>query len=484
MKKLSLSIFLILSALSTTLAKTSVSGRVLTEGKPLAGVPVTDGINIVTTDSKGKYKLESNDDCRYVYITLPSGYKIPMENGTPVLFAEIKPDNKGEFKHDFDLIPDVTPMDRHLLYVVADPQVYFDPNMAEVGIAADEMRELMNTQYTGHAAVGIMVGDIVGNIKQVDHFNPWMVSEINKCGFPFFYVCGNHDIDTSTSTNEDARGIFNRYFGPSYYSFNRGKVHYVVLDDVFWTGRNYYGYLPKTQLDWLSQDLALVPEGSTVIVAMHIPCYSREARHQEWGNEDPKKILANRQRLFSMLKPYNAHIMSGHEHYNENYILSDKLYEHCHAPLSTLFWCAPWAMDGTPGGYAVYEIDGDKVNWYYKSVGRDKDYQFELYPTGLSPEHPEAIVANVWNVDSSWKVEWLEDGKPMGKMIRFTGHDPNIYNDVAKNGQSYAFPYVGADLTEHLFYAVPEKPDSEITVRVTDRNGNIYTSSIKNSKIE
>ena len=53
-------------------------------------------------------------------------------------------------------------------------------------------------------------------------------------------------------------------------------------------------------------------------------------------------------------------------------------------PLSTLFWQAPWACDGTPGGYAVYEFDGGKVNWYYKCVGKDKDYQFELYPVGAS----------------------------------------------------------------------------------------------------
>ena len=480
MKKLSLSILLVL-ATATAFAKTNVSGRVLSDGKPIAGVPVTDGITIVTTDSKGKYALDADDANRFVYITIPSGYEIPVTNGVPTFFAEIKPDKNGNFKHDFNLSKSDKSMDRHVLYVMADPQVYFDPNVNEVGVAAVEMKEMVDKEYPGQEAVGIVVGDIVGNIKQADHYNPWMISEINKCGFPFFYVCGNHDIDMTAGTNEEARGTFNGYFGPSYYSFNRGKVHYVVLDNVFWTGRYYSGYLPLSQLDWLAQDLALVPEGSTVIVAMHIPCYSREARHQEWGKEDPKKILANRQTLFNMLKPYNTHIMSGHEHYNENYLIKDNLYEHCHGPLSTLFWCAPWAMDGTPGGYAVYEIDGDNINWFYKSVGRDKDYQFELYPRGLSVEHPEAIVANIWNVDSSWKVEWIEDGKPMGKMTRFTGHDPNIYNDVAKNGQSYAFPYVGADLTEHLFYAVPEKEDSEITVKVTDHNGNVYTSTIHNT---
>ncbi len=483
MNKSLLAIFLLLSASANLAADINVTGKVMSDGKPVAGVPVTDGYDIVVTDSKGKYKLSARDDAKYVYITLPNGYEIPTSNGVPVLYTEIEVDKNGNFNHSFNLVKSDKNMDKHILFVMADPQVYFDPNMSEVEKAALEMKNTMTTDYAGQDAVGIVVGDIVGNINEAEHFNPWMIKEISKCDFPFFYVCGNHDVDMSASTNEEARQTFNSYFGPTYYSFNRGKVHYVVLDDVYWMGRYYSGYLTRSQLDWLKKDLELVPEGSTVIVAMHIPCYSREARHQQWGKEDHKKVLGNRQALFNMLKPYNAHIMSGHEHYNENYIFSDKLYEHCHAPLSTLFWCAPWAMDGTPGGYAVYEIDGDNVNWYYKSVGRDKDYQFELYPTGVSREHPEAIVANIWNVDSSWIVEWFEDGKPMGKMTRFTGYDPNIYQDVAKNGQSYAFPYVGSDLTEHLFYAVPQKDNSMIEVKVTDHNGNVYTSSIQNNKV-
>ena len=73
------------------------------------------------------------------------------------------------------------------------------------------------------------------------------------------------------------------------------------------------------------------------------------------------KVMNNRSHLYELLKPYNAHIMSGHEHYNENYVLADNLYEHVHAPLSTLFWQAPWACDGTPGGYAVYELTEVKL---------------------------------------------------------------------------------------------------------------------------
>lgn len=483
MKRLTLSLLAIAAMLSAAAYDTiSITGKVTSAGKPLAGVPVTDGEQIVVTDVKGRYRMTSSPYVKYVYVTLPSGYEVPVRAGVPVIYGDVSPDGKGRFNYDFDLLPSDVDMDRHILFVMADPQVYFDSNMAEVEKAALEMKRTMTETYPGQSAVGLVVGDIVGNISQGDHYFPWMIDEIEKCEFPYFYVCGNHDIEMDVPTNDEARKNFNSYFGPTYYSFNRGKIHYVVLDDVFWMGRYYAGYLDKKQLDWLKQDLALVAPGSTVIVAMHIPCYSRQARHQQWGKEDHKKVLGNRQTLFKMLQPYNAHIMSGHEHYNENYILSDSLYEHCHAPLSTLFWCAPWAMDGTPGGYAVYEIDGNNINWYYKSVGRDKDYQFELYPRGRSREHPEAVVANVWNVDSSWKIEWFENDRPMGEMIRYTGYDPNIYQDVTLHGKDYAFPYVGSDITEHLFYAVPEFENSVITVRATDHNGNVFTQSLDQSK--
>lgn len=84
-----------------------------------------------------------------------------------------------------------------------------------------------------------------------------------------------------------------------------------------------------------------VTPGSTVVVAMHIPTYSREARRKEWGKESTMKVMNNRSHLYELLKPYNTHIMSGHEHYNENYVLADNLYEHVHAPLSTLFGKLP-----------------------------------------------------------------------------------------------------------------------------------------------
>ncbi len=459
------------------------SGSVKADGKGVAGVPVTDGRQIVLTDAKGNYRMTSDGDTKFVYITQPDGYVVPMENRVQSFYREVPADAGNKMKIDFTLIPDTTDSSNHVLFVWADPQVYFEKEMPEVYKASAEMKDMMNGQYAGQSAVGILVGDIVGHYNSKVDFYDLVIDAANASEVPFYYVCGNHDIELDVRSNELSRKKFNQYYGPAYYSFNKGGVHYVVLDNVFWMGRYYAGYYPEEQLQWLEQDLKNVPEGSTVVVSQHIPCYSREARVKQWNKEDPKKIVSNRQTLFNMLKPYDAHIMSGHEHYSENYVLGDKLFEHVHAPLSTLFWLTPWAWDGTPGGYMVYEIKDGKIdNWYYKSVGDPADYQFQLYGPGESREHPEAVVANVWNYDSTWKVKWFENGEEKGEMTRFTGYDPQVFNYVVEYGNRFHHPGQGAGHTEHLFYAVPSDPSSDIRVEVTDHNGNVYVQDLKNKK--
>ncbi len=53
----------------------TVCGHVTGDGKPLAGVLVSDGCRVVATDSQGKYSLPvGNDSGRFVFITTPRGY--------------------------------------------------------------------------------------------------------------------------------------------------------------------------------------------------------------------------------------------------------------------------------------------------------------------------------------------------------------------------------------------------------------------------
>lgn len=63
-------------------------GKVLSGGKGVANVPVTDGTQIVLTDNKGRYSMTSTSDAEYIYITLPDGYDVPMKGKVPVFFQK------------------------------------------------------------------------------------------------------------------------------------------------------------------------------------------------------------------------------------------------------------------------------------------------------------------------------------------------------------------------------------------------------------
>src|SRR5688500_14007624 len=58
-----------------------LKGKVHTHGKPMAGVAVTDGINVTTTGKNGTYELLSNNTAEFVYISIPAGYAFTNEKG-------------------------------------------------------------------------------------------------------------------------------------------------------------------------------------------------------------------------------------------------------------------------------------------------------------------------------------------------------------------------------------------------------------------
>ena len=206
-------------------------------------------------------------------------------------------------------------------------------------------------------------GDIIGDItRRPTLFGP-VRDALAESGVPFFYVFGNHDMDTDVRTNDYSKRSFKERFGPTYYAFDRGKIHYVVLDDVFFLARSYLyaGYLEERQLRWLEQDLASVPAGSTVVVCLHIPTWSCAARRGEWGQgadeqgaqQPPGALQAAR--ALPGAHPLGARALQRELHPVPH------VFEHVHAPLSTLFWQTPLSMDGIPAGYAVYEADGGRI---------------------------------------------------------------------------------------------------------------------------
>lgn len=473
--------FLFSSISAQELRHRTITGTVKDEsGKPLAGVAVTDGTSIVSTNARGHYRIASTSEASFVYITLPAGYAVPVEKGCAAFYSRLRPDSKGLCKADFSLKRLQQNDEHHFTIVWADTQISTPEQAQQLmdGPVPDTRRLIAELQKTGPVQ-GITVGDIIWDAPAMV---PYYKKAVEATGIPFFQVLGNHDMNIFVRSDELSDSLYKEAFGPSWYSFNRGKAHYVVLDNVFYygDGYNYFGYVTEKQLHWLEQDLARVAPGSPVFVSMHIPAYTNEKRINGFPKDEPGNITLNRKHLYKLLRPFRAHLLLGHAHTNEN-LEEEGVQQHIHGAVCGAWWTGDLCHDGTPMGYGVYEVQGDSVRWYYKSVGYSPAHQLRIFAPGSDSTRPGQLVANVWNWDSHWKVEWLADGLSQGPMTQGVGLDPEAVRrfgraDLDRTG-IYAWIYPGR--SEHLFYATPPPGAKTLTVLATDRFGNVYREELR-----
>ena len=450
-----------------------VYGAVRCGNNTLAGVTVTDGYNCVVTDARGVFTLETNPDANYVSVSTPSGYLAPVDSlGHPVFYQPIGAE--GGYM-DFNLVKNPRDDNRHVFITQADVQVVAEDELCEYDRQVTDVREHLKT-LGDIDAFALDCGDIVG-----DHPELYASSRRHRAGFgfPVYYTMGNHDEQYYGRSHETSQARFEKSFGPSNYSFNRGKVHYIAVDNVFYIGRDYFymGYIDERTFRWLEQDLANVPAGTNVVLFMHIPLKSAAGQLPfRYDGVSVSQETTNADHLIKMLQPYNVHVITGHQHWNRNVEHNESLYEHNTAAACGLWWQTEVCEDGTPRGYGVYVVDGDNFDWYYKSNGHDASHQMRVYMPGVTPEAPEDIVANVWNADSRWKIEWLEDGKVMGEMTQFTARDALTVSLIADRSK-LKYSWTSASPTPHMFRATPVNPNAKITVRATDCFGRVYEAS-------
>ncbi|MEO6721398.1 MAG: calcineurin-like phosphoesterase family protein [Ferruginibacter sp.] len=452
-----------------------LKGKVHNNGKAIAGVAVTDGINVTLTDKDGKYELLSNNTAEFVYISIPAGYAFENNLGIANFYRPLA-EKQGSFKSDFNLQKLPGDDSRHHFVVWADTQMISKEDAQQLkDTAAPDLKELVSSYPAGSLFHGIGCGDLVW-----DHFELFddYRDAVAITGIPFFNVIGNHDMDLDARSDEHSAKTFKQQFGPTYYSFNRGAIHYVILDDVFFIGvaKKYIGYITEMQLQWLEQDLAHVKKGSTIIVCLHIPTNTGLARRVN-KEEELGGVVANRKQLYKLLSPFKVHIMSGHTHFNEKWE-EGNIMEHNHGTVCGAWWTGPICSDGTPRGYGVYEVDGNDLKWFYKSTGQPKQHQLKIYAPGRFKEHPTELVLNVWNWDQSWKVEWFEDDQPKGAMQQRVSLDPWAVELYAGAELPKKHKFVEPTLADHLFFATPTPGARRITVKAIDRFGKEYAETV------
>ncbi len=457
-----------------------IRGHVQAQGEGLEGVPVTDGQRIVDTAADGSFELASSTRQPFVYLSVPSGYRIPTRpTGTAQFYRSIAPDAGGTMEVQFDLEPLAQSGEQHAFLVLADPQTQTEADMkqfrSEVVPAVKDTVSALGDQ----PCFGVTCGDITFDSPEL---YPQYEAAVQSMGVPFLQVLGNHDMDYGAPSDDGSAATYREQFGPTYYSFDRGAVHYVVLDDVFWNQREYFGYIDDAQLAWLAADLKRVEAGRPVVVFQHIPAYSTISIREGENRPEATETVTNRSALYELLSPYDAHICTGHTHEHEH-VFREGVHEHIHGAACGAWWTADICYDGTPRGYGVYEVDGTDLRWRYQSAGHDSDHQLRVYERGADPTAPDEFVANVWDWDPEWTVTWYEDGVQRGPMAQRVGRDPQAV-ELFEGDQPERFSWIDPARTEHLFYA-PVAPDhGRIRVEATDRFGRTYSASLDASGSE
>lgn len=451
-----------------------VRGKVSAAGKGVSGVAVSDGRSVVQTDQNGEYSLISSSDREFVFLSLPSGYQIQRQaNGSALFFKSLRT-NQEEQQISFDLVKSTQSDENHHFLLLSDTQI-------QDAYEADQMlsKSIPDVQKTiakinDPNIFGIGCGDLV--FDRLELFKEYNQG-IGATGIPFFQVIGNHDMDFGVRSDAGTAQTFKGHFGPTYYSWNRGEIHHVVLDDVFYlgVGTKYIGYISEEQLAWLEQDLSLVEKGKTVVLSLHIPTYTGAV--QRYPDRDTLGgTVSNREHLYRLLEGYNAHILSGHTHFNDNMIMGH-VYEHCHGTVCGAWWSGPICFDGTPSGYAIYEARGSELRWTYKGTDLSEEEQFRVYPKGYHPDFKDYVSVNCWNYDPAWELNWYENGIKAGSPEKIMALDPWSMELHTGPDLPARRKWVEPQLNDHMFFFQPNSTEN-LVLEVKDRFGRVYSKKV------
>lgn len=435
-------------------------------GNPLKDIVVSDGYQCVATDSRGFYQMKRNGKAEFVSYSIPAGYKAKSNQ----FYQKLSSAKEYDFKLD-----KLADRENHFyLVAMADPQV---TNNKEISRFTEEtLPDLKAVLSTLQLPVyGICLGDIVNN--KPEHMRA-MKTLLNSTTMPMFPCIGNHDKDPQTDKSVPrTTTTYTSQFGPLNYSFNRGKVHFICLDNIIFSNSDeYVGGFSDEQVEWMRQDLQYVPKNNLVIVYYHIPIRNSN--------------IQNRDAILSLLKDFNhVKLMCGHTHYNQNFQITTPIQveERITGAACGAWWHGVICADGTPNGYAIYEINGNEfVDNYYKSTRFDRSFQIRLhhgdatfggdygiFNYNLTSDY---VVANIWNYDPSWHVGIYEDDVYMGEMT-YHAYKPDAWAGGYMLGVLNRNPDNYSPTSAHEFVYKLHNPHAKVRVVATDGYGNTYTQT-------
>lgn len=379
-----------------------VHGRVTGAGAPLAGVAVSDGYRVVQTDLDGTFRLPVDDRSgRFAFISCPKGW------WTDAFYAPLADELR------FELIAREEDDERHFGLYLTDMHL----EGSDRGQAARFRACLERINALDPPPAFVLFGGDICLQGGVGDAYRQVLALLRP---PVRNTVGNHELMVGEANPFAA---YEALFGPPYYSFNVGRVHYVALcgmvpDLGYNDYRNVHGRVTEDELHWLRQDLAAKPKGAPVVVFSHIPLVTTYAeRRGTTAKAVPWWVMTNADEVIDLLAAHDTRlVLQGHLHENERTV-RDGIEFVSSASIAGRWWSRQWppdiGVDGAPRGYRRVEADGTKIAHRFVPDPPNDEIACITAPAGVVSEGKSTEVwVNVFDGGADTRVTVSVDDAP------------------------------------------------------------------------
>jgi hypothetical protein len=329
-----------------------------TETVVIPNVVVSNGLTSTTTDAYGKFTL--NKEGSFIFVTTPKGYAASGPWYLPVSGAQFDFGLKSALERNSDNFTFIHMTDIHL-----DAN-----NLVSFNKAVEEFKKI-SPAFVMSTGDLVNTGDktTISEAQATQWFGAYKTA-VAGLSMPVYNALGNHDAanlaceSAAGATAGCSKSAYRTSFGPTYYSFDWGQYHCVVLDPNEVKAGSQIFEINASQMAWLQKDLSYRAKSSPLLVFFH----------------EPTTAWQSQASVLNLLKQYKTAIFSGHAH--EDLLMSSQgIPEQVTAALSGE-WGHGDNPDGSKPGYRIVSIVGDAIDTFYKEIGSAQ--QTEIGPAGAT----------------------------------------------------------------------------------------------------
>ncbi len=345
--------------------------------KSYEGLKVSNGRDIVVTDKHGNYSIERIEGYS-IFAIKPGEYQF-------ILDSEYHPQFYQKDKSKIYNIPlhKIEGDDKFSVVLMGDIQVSTVDQLSYLGqVAVDELKD---TDYEFLIALGDLVANTISLLPDVK-------ATLGQTGKTNYYVLGNHDRDVGKLKNPilEDDDSFEKVFGPSTYSFDRGDAHFIVLKDIISRDKknpkdkSYDPGIQEMQYQFLINDLEHVDKDKLVVICAHIPFFNELRENSSTAQ------------LISVLENHeNVFVATAHTHTQfQNYLSKESgrkgkpIHQLVAGAICGSWWKGEMDItgvpssimgDGTPQGYWLMHVDGAEYELEYKSSRLPASQQMHIW---------------------------------------------------------------------------------------------------------